>query len=86
MPSKKKHKAVPSIFEANAYDAVYILCNAISSIESDSADAISDYISQIEHYKGASGDISFGQNREVIKPISIKIVKNGEFVSYPNTN
>ncbi|GAJ01801.1 unnamed protein product [marine sediment metagenome] len=45
-------------------------------------DKISDYISSLKNYQGASGDISFGINGEVSKPVTIKMVKDGKFVPY----
>jgi len=76
-----KYGTAPSNFEANGYDAVKILAEAIGKVGMDT-DRISSYISSIKQYEGASGNISFGSNGEVTKPVSIKTVKNGKFVPY----
>ena len=82
---RAKHGTEPSIFEANGYDAIKILSQAIADVGMDT-DKISDYISSLKNYQGASGDISFGVNGEVSKPVTIKIVKNGKFTIYNKKN
>ncbi len=79
---RAKYGSSPSIFEANAYDAVKILAQAIAGVGLD-PERISTYISSLKNYAGASGDISFGIKGEVTKPVSIKTVKNGKFIPFP---
>ncbi len=74
-----RYGSAPTIFEANGYDAVKIIAQAIASVGPD-PDSVSDFIASLENYRGASGDISFDEKREVVKPISIKKVENGAFV------
>lgn len=75
-----KYKAEPSIFEANGYDVVYILKKAIETVGFDN-DSISNYISKLKDYRGAAGLQSFTKEGDVIKPISIKQVKNNQFIT-----
>lgn len=82
---KKRYGRSPSIFEANAYDAIRILCEAIEACDVNT-DCIAEHIASLSSYQGASGDISFGESREVIKPVTIKTVRNGQFVSYEHGN
>lgn len=77
----KKYRDYPTNFEANGYDAVRIITDAVKIYGMDT-DKIADYIASLKHYQGASGDISYGENRDVIKPVSIKIVKNNQFELY----
>lgn len=78
---RTKYGKDPSNFEANGYDAVKILAEAIGKTGMDT-ERISAYISSLKNYHGASGDISFGVNGEVTKPVAIKIVRNGKFITY----
>ena len=72
-----------SPYAANSYDAVYILKDAIISCGGDDDTAcIRDYIYGIKDYFGISGITTFNEDGDVIKPISIKVVRNGEFVLY----
>ena len=74
-----KYGSEPSIFEANGYDTVYILCKAIESVGFNTDD-ISGYISSIKDYSGASGLQSYTKDGDVVKPIFIKQVKNNQFI------
>lgn len=76
---RKKYAAEPTNFEANGYDAVTIICKAVAAVGMDT-DKVSEYIASLKHYQGASGDISFDEKREVVKPVSIKIVKDKQFI------
>lgn len=77
---KQKYGKEPSIFEANAYDAMGILSSAIKSSGYESRN-ISDYISKLKNYDGASGSITF-EKGDVKKAIAIKIIKGGKFVDF----
>lgn len=78
---RKEYGSEPSIFEANAYDAVMLLAVAIAKV-GVSTDRIADHLASIKNYDGASGTISFGPDREVVKPVSIKVVRDGAFTYY----
>jgi len=83
MEFRKKYGKEPSIFEANGYDALMVIAQAIDAVGNDTK-RVSDFISSLKHFKGASGDISFDQKREVVKPITIKTVENGAFINFLN--
>jgi len=74
-----KYGTNPSVFEANGYDAVYILKQAIENVGLNT-DNISDYIASIKDYNGASGLQSYTKEGDVVKPIFIKQVKNNQFI------
>jgi branched-chain amino acid transport system substrate-binding protein len=72
-----------SAFAANAYDAVKIIADAIESCQDYSNTAcIRDYLYNIRDYPGIGGTTTFDSNGDVIKPVMIKVVKEGEFVRY----
>jgi branched-chain amino acid transport system substrate-binding protein len=75
---RDKYNEIPNMFAANAYDALYILKEAIENVGEDT-DKVKEYLLSLE-YNGASEKISFDQFGDVKKEIVIKSVKNGEFV------
>ena len=74
-----KYDTTPSVFEANGYDVVYILKQAIENVGLNTDD-ISNYISSIKDYNGASGLQSYTKEGDVVKPIFIKQVNNNQFI------
>ena len=45
--------------------------------------AINDALTNLTEYKGISGTIKFDANGDVIKPLSIVVVKDGALVTAP---
>jgi len=74
--SKYKHK--PDGFAANSYDAAKILVLAIDK-GGEKSEKIKASLYSIKDYPGVTGITSFDKNGDVIKPIGIKTIKNGEF-------
>lgn len=68
---KKKYNTEPELFSAEAYDAIYLISDALKSGQS-----IKDYLYSVKNYMGASGTLSFDQYGDVIKPLAIKKIKN----------
>ncbi len=69
-------------FAANAYDAVILTAKSIEHCKNDTnTDCIRDYLYNVKDYPGVGGKTTFDQNGDVIKPVQIKEVKNGKFVS-----
>lgn len=77
---KEKYGSEPELFAAEAYDAIYLIADAIKSQKDKeiSAEQIRDYLYSVKGYNGASGVISFDKNGDVIKPMAIKTIKNGK--------
>ena len=69
---EKKYNSKPELFAAEAYDAVYLIADALK----ENTD-IKNYLYSIKEYLGASGNLSFDKNGDVIKPLAIKkIIKS----------
>jgi branched-chain amino acid transport system substrate-binding protein len=66
-------------FAATAYDAMYILKWAIEK-GGYSADGIKNALFQVKDFPGVSGSTSFDENGDVIKPVQIKMIKEGKFI------
>jgi branched-chain amino acid transport system substrate-binding protein len=66
------------LFAANGYDAVYIIKQAIEMSDYN-GENIKNALYQLKDFHGVGGDIYFNEKGDVIKPISIKMVKSGEY-------
>jgi branched-chain amino acid transport system substrate-binding protein len=66
---------------ADAYDAMNILAKAIQAKGYDPLE-VKDYLYSLKNYPGISGTISIDQNGDAEKPISLQVIKNGQFVPY----
>lgn len=68
---------------ANSYDALKILADAMKSCHSyKDNDCVKDFILNLRDYNGVGGLTTFDKNGDVIKPIALKTIKNGQFVPY----
>lgn len=74
-----KEEAQFPFFTAAAYDAVYLIANAIAKDGYDS-EKIRDYLYAVKDYDGAAGKITIDENGDPIIDYSIKQAKNGELV------
>jgi len=80
-----KFQSSPDIFAALAYDAVYIIADAIRNAGYDS-EKIKDYLYNKESFKGVMGQFSFDKNGDILAPIMMKIAKHGKFVPYEHAD
>ena len=73
-----------NLYAANSYDALHILVKAIQSGGYTGA-GIKNSLYLIKDYPGVSGTTTFDGNGDVAKPVVLKMVKGGKFVSYEAT-
>ena len=72
-----------NVYAANSYDAIMILSDAILFCKGDDdTNCIRDYIYGLKDYSGIAGLTSFDEDGEVLKPVMIKTIKDGQFVLY----
>lgn len=74
----KQNNEQPSILEALGYDSFTLLANAINE-RGESANKIREYLIGLNDYEGVTGQLTFDENGDVIKPIGIKEIINQEF-------
>lgn len=72
-------KERPEFYSANAYDALFLLANAVSSCEGAYPECIKDYLYGVKNYPGIGGSTTFDKNGDVHKPIQIMVIKEGRF-------
>jgi len=76
----KYNGEIPGVFAAQAYDAVFILADAMKRAKSSDPTVFRSALAQTKNFRGASGTITFRANREPIKtPLSLLEVKDGKF-------
>ena len=81
---KAKYKgANPDWFVANSYDVIMLAAQAAKNAGKNDRTAINDALGKIGTYQGVSGAITFDKNGDVIKPLSIVVVKNGKLATAP---
>lgn len=73
----------PNIYAAQGYDSLMILDQIIFNKKCGTdTNCIKNELYKIKDYPGAAGKTTFDENGDAIKPITIKIIKNGQFVPY----
>ncbi|MBI5325613.1 MAG: penicillin-binding protein activator [Ignavibacteriae bacterium] len=81
----EKYGSDCDVFSATAYDALYILKIAIEKGGYNS-EGIKNELYKINNFIGVTGMTSFDSNGDVVKPVVVKEIKNGEFVEIVNIN
>ncbi|MDI6721207.1 MAG: ABC transporter substrate-binding protein [Candidatus Aenigmarchaeota archaeon] len=66
---------------AVSYDATIIIASLLKKCGED-VECVKKGLYETKDYSGMSGLTSFDENGDVIKPLVIKTVRNGEFVEY----
>ncbi len=75
---KDIYQVEPLVYVAESYDAIKLLEIAIK--DGINPEKIKNNLYTIENYEGVSGNITFDENGDVIKPFVINIMQNGELV------
>lgn len=78
---EKRYHNTPTLYAADAYDAMNILAEAIKKAGTDRR-AIRDELAKTANFQGATGTITFSEHGDVAKERVVLQVKNGEFVLY----
>lgn len=76
---KDTYKEDPSAFSALGYDAVYMMKEAIEKAGSTEKQAIVDALKDIE-YDGITGYLTFDENNNPVKAVTILKIQNGEYI------
>lgn len=79
---RREYQEDPGFVEAQAYDCVYLVKQAIENAKGTTGPDIQRGMAQIKNFPGAAGVTSFDQNGDVVKQIRLKVVRDGKFVPY----
>ena len=78
---KKYNGAEPGLFDAQGYDGVMMLADAMKRANSTDSKVFKDALAKTKNFEGVSGTITIRANREPIKsPLALLEVKGGKFV------
>lgn len=78
---KNRYGYEADIIAAYGYDAMKVLAYAMEKSDL-SPEKIKEELYKVKDFKGVTGEISFDENGDVIQPMGVKIIKNGEFIWY----
>ncbi|MEE8186743.1 MAG: ABC transporter substrate-binding protein [Nitrososphaerales archaeon] len=78
---RSKYGEDPGSYAANAYDAVHLLAQAIEKHDDQPASILTGLL-EIDDYPGAAGRITFEPNGDVVLPLKIMTIHNGEIRQY----
>jgi branched-chain amino acid transport system substrate-binding protein len=79
---KRRFNEVPGWVEAQAYDAVGVICKAMTTVtDSLTGERLKSSLDKIGVFKGVTGEIRFDENGDVVKPIRMRIVQDGKFTN-----
>jgi len=78
---EKKFKSEAGVYAAHAYDALMVLSEAMKNVWKNTND-IRDNILRLKAYPGATGKITFIAGGDVIKPLRVMTVRNGQFTDF----
>ena len=78
---EKRYGKEPEVYGATMYDMLHMLSDAAAKGKGDS-EAIRSNMLAIKNYPGASGATTFLPNGDVDKPVVLKTIKDGKYVSY----
>ncbi|MFN2514635.1 MAG: ABC transporter substrate-binding protein [Pyrinomonadaceae bacterium] len=74
---KARYNTIPDALAATAYDAAKIMFDAIKRANSLDGKAIRDALAATKSFPGVTGDVTFNENRDAVKPIIMIEIKDG---------
>lgn len=74
---KSRYGSVPDALAATAYDAAHIMFDAIKRAKSLNGQDIRDALAATNEYPGVTGQVTFNENRDAVKPIVVIEIKDG---------
>jgi branched-chain amino acid transport system substrate-binding protein len=76
---QEKFNKKPALYAAEGYDAFNLILDSVEICKKDfTHNCIKEQLYKIKNYQGASGIITFDKNGDVIKPMAIKKIVDGE--------
>ncbi len=74
---KSRYGSVPDALAATAYDAAHIMFDAIKRSKSLGGQDIRDALAATNEFPGVTGNVTFNENRDAVKPIIVIEIKDG---------
>jgi len=79
---EKAYGKKPDQFAAQAYDAFYIMANALKAAGTADRAKLRDALAATKNFQGVVGNFSFDAERDVVMTPSVLIVKGGKFAIF----
>ena len=79
---EKAYGKKPDQFAAQAYDAFYIMTNALKAAGTPDRAKLRDALAATKNFQGVVGNFSFDAERDVVMTPSVLIVKGGKFAIF----
>jgi branched-chain amino acid transport system substrate-binding protein len=79
---EKAYGKKPDQFAAQAYDAFYIMTNALKAAGTADRAKLRDALAATKNFQGVVGNFSFDAERDVVMTPSVLIVKGGKFTIF----
>ncbi len=77
----EKFGSEPDMFAAMAYDAAYVMRDAIERAGSENREAINEALAETENFEGVTGTFSYDEMHNPSKSVTILELQNGEAVN-----
>jgi branched-chain amino acid transport system substrate-binding protein len=74
---KARYNTVPDALAATAYDAAKIMFDAMKRASSLEGSAVRDALAATKDFPGVTGNVTFNENRDAVKPIVMIEIKDG---------
>lgn len=81
---EKKYGNKPGIVGDTGYDALLMIVEAMKNEKSISGESIQKGLMNLRNFEGASGNMSFDKNGDIVKEMKMMTVKNGTFIELKN--
>lgn len=74
---KARYNSVPDALAATAYDAALIMFDAVKRAKALTGPDIRDAMAATKDFPGVTGNVTFNENRDAVKPIIVIEIKEG---------
>lgn len=78
---QRKYNVQPDGYAATSYDALFLIAQAIKN-NGGTSESIKNGLYQIENFPGLLGSFSIDNNGDVVLPIRMKTVKDGQLINF----
>lgn len=82
---KERYTAEPDWAAALSYDAMMLVAHVMEKAGL-SGPEIQQTMAQVKGYRGVTGDITFDEHGDVVKPVVMKVIKDGKFQKFQERN
>jgi branched-chain amino acid transport system substrate-binding protein len=83
---KEKYKEDADVMAALAYDAVFVLAEAIKNVKEITPKNIRDELAKIKNFHGVTGEMSMNENRDAVKSAVVVQVQGPEYKFVTSVN